>query len=556
MTGDRATTEAARTFSFQLHRLPESSVDFLRGFDPEFEDDGLNHQNSQDLRDPITRTTDRAQANMRYDLGRLGPVEKGEIVAVVGYTAFDADTPIDNDFSPADIQVVDPSLLTYEQKSAELRASGTLTAPFLGEIDFLLGFLAFDSSYVSDLSLTAGDDIEEWLVSPAAIEILSGSPAPSLIAFGSVAEALAALGLGPSPVPPVLAGDGFRGLSDQGTRSYGIFGQASWRLTDQWTASFGGRVTFEKKSAALRFTCFQPGVLCLALGGQSYALDFDRNETNFSPKVTLQYFPWDGLSLFATRATGFKSGGYNNLSIAPSSIEVEEESTVSYEVGAKGSLFEETVSYSATLFNTEVEDLQVQQFLGGTTIVVRNAGGARSRGLELDFQWLTPWEPLSLRGAGALTDGVFQDFPDAPAPRSFGPGAEQDLSGERLPFLSERQLALTPELRFPFDGASVPALGAWLPRDMALTTALDVLYRSSVYLDVDLDPATLQDDYVLLNGRLSLAGLADALTLSLAVENIADEDVLQFATDTPVFNGFMVLQEYGRTAWMELRYTW
>ncbi|MGH7804643.1 MAG: TonB-dependent receptor domain-containing protein, partial [Candidatus Binatia bacterium] len=284
--------------------------------------------------------------------------------------------------------------------------------------------------------------------------------------------------------------------------------------------------------------------LCTAFGAQPFTLDTSRRETNFSPKVTVQYFPWDDLALFATRATGFKSGGYNNVPITPNDIEVDEEETVSWEAGAKGTIFDGTLSYSGTFFNMDVENLQVQQFLGGTTIVVRNAAGAQSRGFELDAQWLTPWEPLSIRAAGSITDGSFKDFPDAPAPRSFA-SAEQDLSDERLPFLSERQLNVTPELRFPLP---------W--RGLVLGGALDVLYASDIYLDVDLDPATLQDDYVLLNGRVQLAALDERLSFAVSVENLADEDILQFATDTPVFSGFMVLQEYGRTVSAEIRYAW
>ena len=67
---------------------------------------------------------------------------------------------------------------------------------------------------------------------------------------------------------------------------------------------------------------------------------------------------------------------------------------------------------------------------------MRNAASARTRGVELDFQWLTPWEPLAIRGAGAFTDGEFVSFPNAP-PLAGSSAKTQDLSGRAMPFAPE-----------------------------------------------------------------------------------------------------------------------
>src|SRR5947207_1966679 len=83
---------------------------------------------------------------------------------------------------------------------------------------------------------------------------------------------------------------------------------------------------------------------------------------------------------------------------------------------------------------------------------------ARSRGVEMDFQWLTPWEPLSIRSAGSFTDARYRDFANAPAPRSFSSN-EQDLSGRTMPFVSKWQFNVTPELRFPLRGRNLPWVG-------------------------------------------------------------------------------------------------
>ncbi|MGH7897169.1 MAG: TonB-dependent receptor, partial [Candidatus Binatia bacterium] len=392
-TATRSRIDAARTFSFQQHDLRPSSVDFLRRFDPEFEDDGFDHQNSMNLPSPIERTTDLLQGNVRYSLGSVGPVRDAEVVAVLGATSFLMVAPVDNDFSPADILRVDVPF-DYDQKSAELRGSGVLPAPWLGEIDVLLGFMWFESTYKNDLVATAGRDFEEWVTSPGGLELGTGQPPPVDPGFGGLPAVFSGLGLDPSSLPDVLEGDGFRLLSDQATTSQAFFGQVAWRFDEHWKVSFGGRLNLEKKEAFLDFDCFSPGLVCVALGAENFTLDLDRRETDFSPKVTLQYRPFDDLSLFAARAQGYKSGGYNNLSTTASGVEVEPEKTVSWEAGAKGKLFEESLSYGAAFFNMDVDNLQVQQFLGGTTVIVQNAAAARSRGVEVDFDWLTPWRPL------------------------------------------------------------------------------------------------------------------------------------------------------------------
>ena len=74
--------------------------------------------------------------------------------------------------------------------------------------------------------------------------------------------------------------------------------------------------------------------------------------------------------------------------------------------------------------------------------------------------------------------------------------------------------------------------------------------------DIDLDPGTLQGGYALLNGRVRLFALGETLSFGLAVENLADVDALQLATDSATFPGYMVVQEFQRRFAFEARYAW
>jgi hypothetical protein len=71
-----------------------------------------------------------------------------------------------------------------------------------------------------------------------------------------------------------------------------------------------------------------------------------------------------------------------------------------------------------------------------------------------------------------------------------------------------------------------------------------------------LDPGTLQPGYTLLNGRVRLFALGEALSFGLAVENLANVDALQLATDSATFPGYMVVQEFQRLFVFEAKYAW
>jgi iron complex outermembrane receptor protein len=551
LIGSGAVTDS-RVFHVQLARLTPETLDFLRQFDPRVEGDPFNHQNSIDLKDDLHRETRLAQANVRYGLERVLPVKGAEVVAILGYTGFDQDNPLDVDFSPADILALrSPSPFNYEQYSAEVRFSGTVPMPRgLGDVDLIVGGFAFDANLLSNSQARAGKDFDSYLVSAPGFEKVTGMPPPAGLTLD---EVLRRIGVNPLANTGLLQNDGARFFFDQDTSSYAGFGNASWHPSERWTLSFGARFTAEEKRVRLKNTCFDPGVVCAALGIQQFDLRKDRSETDFSPKITVQFYPVEGLDLFATRAQGFKSGGFNNFSFKSDSIEVDSEEAVSYEAGAKGITLAGSLAYGLTLFDMEVDNLQLQNLTGGF-VQTRNAASARSRGIEVDFRWLTPWEPLRIRGAGALTDARFRDFRNAPAIAGSGQ-TEQDLSGRRMPFVPKTQLSLTPEARFPFRGDGVPWVGAWLPRDLAVTTAIDLLYRSSFYLDNDLDPRTLQDGYVKLNGRIWVGPADDKWALALLVDNLTNVDALEFSTDSLFFpHAFTTFQEFQRRYAVEARY--
>lgn len=161
-----------------------------------------------------------------------------------------------------------------------------------------------------------------------------------------------------------------------------------------------------------------------------------------------------------------------------------------------------------------------------------------------------------MRGAGAVTEAEFLSYPNAPAPAS-AESAVQDLSGRVLPWVPKRQFTMTPTLRFPFAIPELPLVGTWVPRDLAFTTAFDVLYRSAMFLDGDLDPEVFQGGYWMVDARSAVSTADDSLSFALSVKNLTDEKVFEFRTDTPLFpTGWNTFQEFQRVVAFEARVQW
>ena len=121
---------------------------------------------------------------------------------------------------------------------------------------------------------------------------------------------------------------------------------------------------------------------------------FSRSEDDFSPNAVLTWKPSDDQMVYFSYAEGFKGGGYQlwpvgGGALTAEQIEFEAESALSLELGGKHTLLDRYLQLNWSLFQTEIEDLQVSAFdpqLTAQNIV--NAAEVTSRGLEADITWL------------------------------------------------------------------------------------------------------------------------------------------------------------------------
>ena len=199
---------------------------------------------------------------------------------------------------------------------------------------------------------------------------------------------------------------------DQNKENFSIYGDATYDINDQWALTLGGRYTKDETTAdVLR-------ELWLGLGSGTFdpsnttsaffvtQTDFQgltRSDEEFTPRVSLSYKPTDNLNLYATYAQGFKAGGFDpraRADLDPLGLSEQgfgPESVDSYEIGAKGSFFDNALNLNAALFFAEYSDQQITVQSGadsdndGTndTFVssVFNAGESEYTGFELEGTW-------------------------------------------------------------------------------------------------------------------------------------------------------------------------
>lgn len=237
-----------------------------------------------------------------------------------------------------------------------------------------------------------------------------------------------------------------------------FFGELSYDMTERLTVTVGGRYyDFEEER---RFTS---GGL-FANGDDQ----FDETESDgFTPRVMLSYDYSDSTVINAQASQGFRQGGDNDplneglcsaddVATFGGYPEYDDEKLWNYEAGLK-SRFSNGVVLNAAVFYADIEDLQVTQDAGSCSSRVVFNVDAETQGIEVELS-AQPTDNLELSFAASVLEAEFADT-IYKADGSVLGGMED---GNRLPSVSELQLAGTATYRFPLSwgGASGGYLSA------------------------------------------------------------------------------------------------
>jgi outer membrane receptor protein involved in Fe transport len=538
---EKAEAELSAPWAFR-QVLPKLE-DFFRGYDPRTDFDGENLVTSIDLTGFSRRTLDRFILSGAYPFGA------GWELGLTGEaSALDFRSTGDTDFTPVDMfktRITDDN----PQKTAELRASSPNLAGLLG-LSRLFGFGLGASE------ITGGFFFQRREIRKS--ELAIGLNTSNVAAFAAAQNAPDPSGDPPNfAVPPDIVAalelaedeEETTGFFEQRSDTWAPFAHLIWNVHGPWTIEHGMRFTWEKKTGSVEnaFTKGTGIAFQALLAAEEFQSDLALDEFAFTPKEVLRYDWSDDVGFFASWAKGFKAGGFNELSVNnDNNLTFDREETNSWELGTKTRLLEGLATLNLTLFWQEVENLQVFVVDPDAMLVsVRNAGEARSRGIELDSSWLaTDW--LTFVGTAGYLDAKYLDFPfgtcaaDRPDTDGSGDGF-CDLSGEQATHTPQWMAALTSSVRYPLGGLApdTNVLPGFLSA-LDLTGGLTIEYNDVQFADQSNDFRMRQPSYVKLRASLGVGDEARGWALGITGENLTDVVTVSQTRDVPLGGGNIV----------------
>ncbi len=196
--------------------------------------------------------------------------------------------------------------------------------------------------------------------------------------------------------------------------AYGVYGQASYAVTDKLKLTAGVRYSYEKRR----------GVGTFDFLGQ-VSTDKERGWGAVTPTFGINYQASDQTLLYATVTRGFKSGVIN---VGSQNDVINPEYAWGFEAGVKTNAFDNRLSASLAGFYIDYSDLQVG-FVGANSVVTTvNAASARNYGMELELR-ARPTPQLTLEMFATWLDARYTEFVSGDYRQGF---AQVDLSGNRL----------------------------------------------------------------------------------------------------------------------------
>lgn len=364
--------------------------------------------------------------------------------------------------------------------------------------------------------------------------------------------------------PAVLRGLTARNTQYLKSTSAALFGQVSWKATDQLTIQPGLRINYDKKSGFYQrvvttgtgalLTCPQPtGSIGAAQCGvyQPQLSAPSVSDWNFSYDLNVNYKLAPDVLAYATYAKSFKTVGINQNGLPTdaagnpilSAGTIRPESVSHFEVGLKTQFLDRKATFNVTAFLTDISDYQATVTNGQLGVLrgyLANAGKVRSQGIEADFK-IRASDRFSAYANAAYTDAKYARFVDAPCPPELAGGATAgvgqtpsapgtpgglspancDISGKRLPGVSKWAFSYGAEANAPFS-----AFG----KAGQVYLGVDGNYRSDFSSNPSPSVYTNVEGYALTNLRAGFRG--DGLDFYGWVRNVFDVgyfDLLQVA---------------------------
>ncbi len=313
--------------------------------------------------------------------------------------------------------------------------------------------------------------------------------------------------------------------SDVTSKSFALFGQATYRFADFLALTGGLRQTWDDLdfvhvrapgvNATNGVPTTGPGVSgnpaggTIASGGNGTNTSSGASSNvNTSGRVAVEITPADDLLVYGSYTRGYKGPAFNvffNHTAPANAIPIDEETSNAFEIGLKSQFADNRIQLNLAAFTVEYDGFQANNFVllnGAVVSNLTNAGTVKSEGFEADLL-AEPFDGLTLRASAAYADARVKAF--NPNPNTGAPDAR---NGTRLP--------LAPEF--------VYSLGAGYERDVgAFVLYADTDFRHVSSQFSDLGESGPIAGYGIWNASLGFSDPEDRYRLTFHARNIADE---------------------------------
>jgi iron complex outermembrane receptor protein len=278
-----------------------------------------------------------------------------------------------------------------------------------------------------------------------------------------------------------------------------VFGQATVRLAEGWSVTGGLRLSWEEQ----RVSRIGTGVNDVppVVAGED-------DSDDVSWRLDLQRAVTDDVLLYASVATGYKSGGFVTSTPGQDGPDrYEPENLTAYELGGKTQWLGRRLTLNAAAFYYDFEDMQVSTTVingGSVTVDVDNAARAELYGLDVELDLQASERFFVSAAAVWLPQREFVDF-------------EDNATGDSL---TGNELVRAPE----WMATGAIQYGQPLRDFGALSARLEYNYRSGFFYTPDNDPEFSQDGFGLLNLFLRFEAADERWYLFASGRNLTGED--------------------------------
>ncbi|MDE0800933.1 MAG: TonB-dependent receptor [Rhodospirillaceae bacterium] len=307
-------------------------------------------------------------------------------------------------------------------------------------------------------------------------------------------------------------------IIDQESKSYALFSQGTYQLTDRLSGTAGVRWTKDQKTLTGQIdTFFGSGIPSLVDRGDSWSV--------FTPRVGLDYQVSDDVFVYGSVSRGYRAGGYNGLTVAnPTSFNTpfDPETVWAFELGSKADLLENRLRLNTAVFMNKFNDIQQSSTLGAGATAIQNVGKVDVYGIETEVTAIVT-EALEIFAHLTVQDDSYKELDPGSVAATQGLG--------RLSHLSKLQSQLGFTYQHDINDSGSIVLGS------------DYSHRSNYFSDAANQLINRSGTIDLVNGFVSYRANSGKWKATLSGKNLTGNDYSKIGLVLAAPNGIRFVNE-------------